>query len=508
MSAQVTSVVRPSLPHAPAARPARSRIAPLAAAVLTLLVAACGDKAEPTTAATPAPEATPAAATAPSECKADASWISNPNPPSEVAADESFCDFYQFSWQWFLAQVAPAPDYADSGARVFETNRLHDPNVQSGQCTVAKVMGRAMAAQKLAMRADKPQDFENVQADGNALYDQHGNILHYNIWYSDAECQSTQSGFAAGTFEIKVSWKILDNPDTSYYTMPATIGGKDVTLGMVGFHIANWTSKHPEMIWATFEHKNIAPLCDGSSPMPASGWAFASNDAANCLTQNPVQPGMPPSTACAAFNFNTPDPIKKGASPPPTNTPNNVCRMFAHGNQPGESINGNDNAANLLAIQQLNAQLVGADGMLTKLPDTDPMAIWKHYHLIGGIWTKGGADSGNPPVAYTVHEKDGDKIMPGDPSSLQRGSLQLTNMSMETFQQGETSWAPNCFGCHGFAKTDPLDVSHICNSLFGQDADGDCVIPAASAAAPDAKAMGEAMAGQGGNGAPAAGGAR
>ncbi len=41
--------------------------------------------------------------------------------------------------------------------------------------------------------------------------------------------------------------------------------------------------------------------------------------------------------------------------------------------------------------------------MLTQLPDTDPMAIWKNYIMIGAIWTKGGANSGNPPIAYTVH---------------------------------------------------------------------------------------------------------
>ncbi len=66
--------------------------------------------------------------------------------------------------------------------------------------------------------------------------------------------------------------------------------------------------------------------------------------------------------------------------------------------------------------------------------------------------------------------------MPGDPTSLQRGSLELTNMSMETFQQGDTSWAPNCFGCHNFNTADPLDVSHICNSLFGSDSSGNCVV--------------------------------
>ncbi|TXI49192.1 MAG: hypothetical protein E6Q50_08340 [Lysobacter sp.] len=456
---------------------------------LTLAVAAalsaCGKKSED------APKPDPAAAPPKVEaavCQASASWIASPNPPSEVAAAESFCDFYQFSWQWFLAQVAPAPDFQNSGNRVFETNRLHDPSIDSGQCSQPKIMGRAMAAAKLALRVNKPQGFEQEQADGNALYDQHSNILRYNIWYSDAECQSTQQGFAAGTLEIKVSWKILTNPDPSYYSMQATLPGQSqpVTLGLVGFHIANWTSKHPEMIWATFEHKTNAPLCDGSSPMPANGWALASNEAAQCLTQNPVKPGEPPSTACAQFNFNTPDPFQ--GDPPQTNTPNNICRMFANGNQPGPSINGNDNAANLLAIQQLNTQLVGPQGLLTALPDTDPMAIWKNYELIGGIWTKGGANSGNAPVPNA-----GSQFPNGDPSSLQRGSLELTNTTMETFEQGSASQVPNCFGCHNFDTTDPLDVSHICTSLFGHAPNQPftCVIPAANGAV-DAKTVAEA----------------
>lgn len=481
-----------SFTHTSTSRDIRNRHAPHALAatvILGLALSGCGPKPEEPAAKPELAVAPPKAAA--SVCQASSTWISNPNPPLAVAAEESFCDFYQFSWQWFLAEVSPSPTMA--GERVFETNRLHNPTVSSGQCSLPEMLGRASAAKMLAMRADKPQDFEDTQADGNALYDQNGNILRYNIWYSRAECQASQKGFTEGTFEIKVSWMILPKPDPTYYTMQATLPGSatPVTLGMVGFHIANWTSKHPEMIWATFEHKNNAPLCDGSSPVPANGWAFASSDAAQCLTANPQPTSGPPNTACAQFNFDTPDPFQ--GTPPATNSPNNICRQFANGNQPGTSINGNDNAANLLAIQQLNDQLVGPQGMLTVLPDTDPMAIWKHYTLIGAIWTKDGADSGNPPVAYTVHEKTGDKIVPGDATSLQRGSLELTNMSMETFQQGDTSWAPNCFGCHGFSKTDPLDVSHICPSLFAADSNGNCVVqdtgvvPAPASTAPMAE---------------------
>ncbi len=475
---------KPSLMHADTIR--RSRYAPHALATtltLALALSGCGQKPEE-----PAAEPAVAAAAPKVEaaiCQASSSWISNPNPPPEIAAAETFCDFYQFSWQWFLAQTSPANGGSE---RVFEQNRLMNPNVKSGQCSLPALLGRASAAKMLAARDDKPLGLEDTQADGNAMYDQNGNLLYYNMWYSQAMCESTQQGFASGTFEIKVAWKVLPAPDPTYYSMQATLPGgtAPVTLGMVGFHLANWTQNHPEMIWATFEHKTNAPLCDGSSPLPASGWSFASNDAAACLTANPQPTSGPPNAACDSFKFNTPD--KFAAPPPPaTNTPDNICRQFAHGNQPGESVNGNNNASNLLAIQQLNDQLVGANGMLTQLPDSNPMAIWKNYEMIGALWTKGGASSGNAPVPNAGG--------PADPTSPQRGSLELANMSMETFQQGATSFIPNCFGCHNFNTATPLNVSHICDNLFSVDSTGkNCVIPSTgenAAAAPAAPATAE-----------------
>lgn len=381
-------------------------------------------------------------------CQAQSAWITDPTQPAEVASAESFCDFYQFSWQWFLSQVSPANPSDPTGDRVFETNRVVDPVGGSNQCSAAAISGRALAGQLVAKRVLKPEDFETQQADGNPLYDQTGNILYYNMWYSPEECQATAAGFVPGTMEIKTSWRILPAADPSYFSMPATLAdGSNVTLGMVGFHLVNWTSAHPEMIWASFEHKSNAPLCDGSSA--TSGWTLTSDAAAQCLADNPQPTGGTISPNCASYNFNT----SPGSNSSSTGTADEVCRLYANGNEPGTSINGNDNAANLLAIQQLNEALVGDTGMLTALPSTDPMAVWKHYEMVGGIWTKDGADSGNLPIP----SKGG----PGDPTSPQRGSLELANMTMETFEQGATSPVPNCFGCHGFTSEAPLGVSHI-----------------------------------------------
>ena len=442
---------------------------PLAAA---LAVGACTEETKPpppapapsvTSAAisTPAPSARPASTPAPTSaaCVASPAWITNPTMPAEVASAETFCDFYQFSWQWFLAQVSPSKV---PGERIFETNRVYQPSGGTGQCQKKALTGRAAAIKALFLRGPKAKDFEDTQADGHVLYDQNQNILYASIWYSSAECQSTSAGFAPGTMELKVAWKILAQPDPTYFTIQAALpsgaaskaGDRNVTLGLVGFHMVNWTSKHPEMIWATFEHKTNAPLCNGTSR--GAGWSFTSADAAQCLAKN-TQPGSgPPPTACSQFAFNTPPNVKN--PPPTTGTPVQVCRQYENGNQPGASINGNDNAANALAIRQLNEELVGPKGLLTRLADTDPMAVWKNYEMVGGLWTKNGAASGKPPVTSGKG--------PGDPSSPQRGSLELTNMTMETFQQGDTSFVPNCFGCHGFTPTAPITVSHIASNLF------------------------------------------
>lgn len=425
---------------------------PRALVVLALFGAACGN-------AQTRPQPSPPSGT----CLANPAWITNPNPPSQVASSETFCDFYQFSWQWFLAQVSPANPVDPNGDRVFEAkDRVVIPGGPTNQCAMTGVSGRAAAIKALAIRMIKPKDFEDIQADKNPLYDQAGNVLYYNMWYSPEECKATSSGFTTGTMELKTAWRVLPAADPTYFHFNAVVpivssagkqSYKPVVLGLVGFHLVNWTSQHPEMIWASFEHKSNAPLCSGASAAPPSGWSFASAAAAQCLAQNPSSNGQLPS-ACASFDLNNPPPA---SNPVPTSgTPDEVCELFKDGTDSGTAVNGNDNAANALAIDQLNQQLVGPNGLLTKLPSSNSMAVWANYQMVGGIWTKNGQASGTPPP---VPSQQG----PANPNSPQRGSLELTNVTMETYQQGPTSSVPNCFGCHNYtpAPGNPLGVSHI-----------------------------------------------
>ena len=250
-----------------------------------------------------------------------------PDRAVEVASSESFCDFYQFSWQWFLAQVSPSEGAYPSGDRVFETNRVVDPQGGSNQCAGNALTGRAVAAKMLSLRGPKPVDFEDHQADGNALYDQSGNILYYNMWYSPEECQASRTtGFVAATLEIKTSWRVLPGADPTYFTMQATLpsGGDPVTLGLVGFHLVNWTSKHPEFIWSSFEHKSNAPLCDGSDA--TSGWSLTSDLAAACLAANPSPSGsISPNRASFDFKAHRPNTDARADNRPRRE----ICRLSA-----------------------------------------------------------------------------------------------------------------------------------------------------------------------------------
>ena len=395
-------------------------------------------------------------------CEADPDWITNPSMPGEVPEAESFCDFYQFSWQWFLAQASPSA----SGDPVFMQNRVYSPTGGDDQCADPPITGITGAVSQLIPRQGKPTNFEDAQADGNALYDQNGNILFYNAFYSQPLCEATVVGFAPGSMEAKVSWMVLkDGPDPTYYTISGVLPGYEdpVALGLVGLHLAIWTPNHPEMIWATWEHKANAPLCNGSSD--TAGWSLTSDNAAACLAAA-TQEGTtgPPDPLCNDYGFNVPATHPAGAAPI-TGAAINVCRQYAYGNQDGESINGNDNAADLAAITELNEALVGTEGLITTLPTSNPLSVWSNYEMVGAIWTKDGADSGPPPVPSLQSQG------PGDASSPQRGSLELTNMTLETFQQGDASAIPNCFGCHTYTAARPLGVSHIQSKLLPASAE-------------------------------------
>ncbi len=132
---------------------------------------------------------------------------------------------------------------------------------------------------------------ETSQAFSHPLWDQHGNLAHYEILMNDTEAHyiiqnqlfnlDGQIAFAqtnnavnmpsgvfndpnqVGAIEIKLAWRIIDEAagdiPSRYFTADAIVlnpdgqGWRQVRVGLVGMHISHKTSTSPQWVWATFE---------------------------------------------------------------------------------------------------------------------------------------------------------------------------------------------------------------------------------------------------------------
>lgn len=385
-------------------------------------------------------------------CPASNSWVTNPNPPEEVplGKDAQFCQFYQFSWQWFLQLMSPAP--GSNQLRNFEVAQNYpvleiDENGNPLNSCDEKISGREFFIRtvKLAGAGGKftiPR--RTGQAGGGAtIYDQNGNVVFFDIRFGKNLCNigsvQSQANYPPGTTELKTAWRIISEAEKRrYYWIEADVDGvpgKEL-LGMIGLHLVRSTALHPEFIWATFEHKDNDPDC--TKPGTDTGWSFTSP---MCAT-NPGQ---------CTFNQATPDTSLKSK-------PTEICRVYPYGTDPGD----NKAQENLTSITELNEQLVGPDGFLTRLNDNNPMAVFRNYFIVGALWenliTQPSSNIGN-----------------------QRGSLRLANTVAETTFQDvnlNSQFVSNCFGCHHYEVTSrntgpSASLSHIFDDIIA----GVCTSP-------------------------------
>jgi hypothetical protein len=404
-------------------------------------------------------------AAAQSDCLASDSWVSNPNPPQEIPNQgETFCDFYQFSWQWFLDLTSPSAD--ESGLRNFQVAADY-PVLQASadgnpvdSCT-DDADGSALFVR--TMKAGEPGGGlhipERIHQAGDAatIYDQDGVVVFYNIRFSRNLCDigaiQAKKNFPAGTTEMKTAWRVIDQDQRDdYFWMEADIEGigTSIPLGLVGFHLVRNTELHPEFVWITFEHKSNAPDCTHPQSEPSGGWSFTSSHCADELSDGSLPPDC---------HFNT---AKKVDSL--TGTPTEICRVYRDGTDPSD----HKAQENVQAIDQLNQQLVGPDGFLTALSDDDPMKVWSNYFMVGALWV---SDISQPSSIEN-----------------QRGSLRLANTVMETtFQDVDISsqFVSNCFGCHGYQadQSNTLPSSSLSHS-FDAIMRGLCTQPADVEAGP------------------------
>lgn len=429
----------------------------MVAAALILLLTACERESLPETAEPPPPEPVPPTTSELTLCKANPGWVSNPMPPDEVPdSGENFCDFYQFSWQWFLYLMSPSADNPE--LRNFQVASEY-PVLQIGQDSCANPSNQPTFFVRTVKVDDQDAEFvlpERIDQAGSkaTIYDQSGNVVFYSVSFGRSLCDAPDSGnLPADTTELKLAWKVIaENEKPDYLWIEADVIPSDAgeapvaeTLGLIGFHLVRGTVEHPELVWASFEHKTNAPNCINPDQTPGNGWAFLSENCQACLAQ-------PDNQCLQSCQLN--EAVNHKAL---VGKPTEICRLFPEGSAAGDH-KAKENIADVTA---LNTQFVGPDGILTNLPEDNPMAVVGNYFNIGALWV---SDPNQPAT-----------------TDNQRGSLQLANPVMETTFQGKlqlsngeleasTQGVVNCFGCHQYKPGDTATsgLSHIIDDIRQQ----------------------------------------
>ena len=358
------------------------------------------------------------------ECAADKTWFTNPSMPIEVKksapnGESNFCDFYQFSWQAFIYLMSPSDK--ESAQRNFQVTSNYPILEVSKDKKPVNSCDDTITENTLFVSLDKAHGLpERIHQAGDSatIYDQQGDVVYYDVRFSRNMCNvadiKTKNNFPSGTTEMKTAWKVLkDGEKDNYLTIVTDVGTqKNVTLGMIGFHLAIATTDHPEFVWATFEQKNNAPDCTNPQPTPAKGWSFTSNQCADLLKKNSVL-----QLEC---NFNT-----AKSSESITGNPTEICRVYAYGTDLTDP-NALENVGSITSLNANVAALLSGN-----------MAVFKNYFNVGALWVS--------------NNKEDSSI------SNQRGSLRLANTVAETtFQNVDLNpktnqgFASNCFGCHNF----------------------------------------------------------
>lgn len=420
---------------------------------LALLLGGCERESLPEPATPPPAEQVPSTTSELAVCEANPGWITHPSPPDEVLVkNEQTCTYHQFAWQWFLSLMSPAADNPELRHFQVASNYV---GLQMGQDSCAATTSSPHYFIRTVKREDSSAAFtlpEHPQENSppSAFYDHNGQPVFYSVIFNRALCEANDSGnLPTHTTELKLAWRLIEAHEKSdYLWVEADVldegperGASNETLGLIGFHLAQSTAKHPAMVWASFEHKNNAPSCLNPDKPPAEGWAFLSQSCQACLQQ--------PDTDCLeSCSLNQPQ---------SNSEPSQVCRLFLAGTAPDDQ----HSQQNLADVTALNTQFTGPEGLLTQLPEDDVMAVLANYFHLGTLWLNDAQQTATPEnqrgsrqLASTVME------------APWQGNLQLDNGKLTPSTEGQV----NCFGCHQYQpkQTANSGLSHIVDRVRQQ----------------------------------------
>ncbi len=403
--------------------------------------------------------------------------------------NNTVCDFYKWSHQMFLWITSP-----QVGGTVLDSASFYDVNFdQNGNAIYLPNGTNAKSARvkSFALRSSKPVKFQpgGQAGGGDTLLSLNGSLVYFGIhandvyaWFNTAVTNgaiSASSPFPttqaqltpivnyaalnsanladanALTLELKTAWVDASTVKTpgDYITMqaivPNYVGAVGAatwtisttqptitkTLALVGMHVVGPVQGHPEMIWATFEHRNNAPdntyyLSFGASqaiqkvPYNSKGdWTFMKSGGSQT---GALVPQMKVDGSTGNIVATTSSGVQQ----------NNVYRAMPWGNAPTPA-SANNNGQLVSLNKDIRGMLAGVTGG----PD-----VRSNYFQVGAVWTKGG-------------------VIPNSPNdtAVQIGSKLLANSTMETYHQIDKK---GCFACHFVSTATPPTPSNQVSHLF------------------------------------------
>ncbi|MDO5979737.1 hypothetical protein [Flavivirga spongiicola] len=400
-------------------------------------------------------------------CLSEASWFphSQTPPPAEGkgspfdVTSTTNCIFHQWSWQKFLWVTKPEgglPLFLNQKEIIQVTDAMK-PVIQQEGANVVLTDTIQAGSKHGVLKANPAYN----SATGKAF------TVHYSIHTSLIMQKSAEifkvalaSGklpannlqtFPVGSLELKVSWidatAVPNDKLNNYYITTAAIINKDgktytnTKVALLGMHVVGVVENHPEFIWATFEHNDMAPNYDWKANSASSTsdkllFAKGSTTGLDGITFIKDDKPVLASKAYDLFQYGVPV-TASGYMDTSQKEPEN----FNH-------------------IKEINASVT------KNLKD-----VWKNYFYNGSIWID--TDGLTPSQQAQKIVSLGGSIGAATPGSSARGSLNCANVTMETFTQTfqnnisdiNVKNLANCFSCHNpisfTGNTSPIYLSHI-----------------------------------------------
>lgn len=453
-------------------------------------------------------------------------------PPSSVTfttdyGDPSVCDFYIWGEQMFLWLTSP-----DGDGLVLDSNAFLNVSIEDSDGQRSFLPNADGQPLNLALRSEKLGEVGQAFSAG-VLFSQQGSMVYYGVHTNteygyfltgqkggafpeakdfprNAADLKALERFVAENYpgtslptpetlvmELKTSWVDAETvPDPSNYITiegivpdyPALDGAagpclgmtecawdltstRTMTLALVGVHVVGTVQDHPEFVWATFEHVSNTPDAPfwyqpaaekappRQHPYSSEGdFLFIASGAANeNVNQECAKVADKKSAGTVLANDG-------GVACKGVIAESNTVREYPWGSYPyGPDDVGRTIDKKVVTAEQVK-QIIANNTMLLSINDsvrTQLAAgdVRANYVQVGSIWTTTPSGGGDAPVPNQT----------GDQTAQMRGSLTLSNSTMETYTQGTT-----CFDCHSVYQGEPTSfgtddqpdqLSHIFHAL-------------------------------------------